>query len=83
MDTHLPEDNHSYDTEATSATRKAEFKLNGVAKTLLTTLVARARDSTAAQPVLHDPYAKDVLERLDFDSSQLAITPTQIGSIAL
>lgn len=55
MDTDLPEDNHSNDAEATSATRKAESNPNSVAKTLLTTLVARARDSTAAQPVLHDP----------------------------
>jgi O-methyltransferase involved in polyketide biosynthesis len=55
MDTDLPEDNHSNDAEATSATRKAESNPNSVAKTLLTTLVARARDPTAAQPVLHDP----------------------------
>ena len=36
---------------------KTEINLNGVAKTLLITLVARAYDFSSTQPILRDAYA--------------------------
>ncbi|KAJ6008411.1 S-adenosyl-L-methionine-dependent methyltransferase [Penicillium herquei] len=45
-------------------TIKIEVNLTGVARTCLLTLIAREYDNTLPKPILGDPYAKDVLEKL-------------------
>lgn len=62
---------------------KVEVDLNGVAKTLLVTLVARAQDFSAPQSILGDAHAQHVLERLDIDVAEMSITPYQLSSVAL
>lgn len=62
---------------------KVEVDLNGVARTLLVTLVARAQDFSAPQPILGDAHAQHVLERLDVDEAEMSITPYQRSSVAL
>lgn len=71
------------DPDSTDVTNKEEVKLNGVAKTLLVTLAARACDFRAPTPILGDPYAQDILDRLDVDVAEIAPTPNQCASIAL
>ena len=70
-------------SEPSMMTKKAEVELNGVAKTLLVTLVARAYDFSTPRPILGDPYAQDVLERLDFDVTAMTMTPNQMVTIAV
>ncbi|OJJ01808.1 hypothetical protein ASPVEDRAFT_651346 [Aspergillus versicolor CBS 583.65] len=62
---------------------KEEVNLNGVARTLLVTLAARASDFRAPTPVLGDPYAQDILDRLDVDVDEIAPTPNQCAAIAV
>ncbi|KAE8416780.1 S-adenosyl-L-methionine-dependent methyltransferase [Aspergillus pseudocaelatus] len=52
-------------------------------RTLLVTLIARAYDFSTPRPILGDSYAKDILERLDFDVTKMTMTPNQMASIAL
>ncbi|OGM48260.1 hypothetical protein ABOM_002113 [Aspergillus bombycis] len=70
-------------SEQSTVTKKAEVDLNGVAKTLLVTLVARAYDFSTPRPILGDPYAQDVLERLDFEVTTMTMTPNQMATIAV
>lgn len=48
---------------------RERVQLQGVAKTLLVTLYLRACDAHARRPVLGDPYAADVVERIGYDFS--------------
>lgn len=73
-------DGHSNNADVIN---KEEASLNGVAKTLLVTLAARAADVRAPAPVLGDPYAQDILDRLDVDTAEIVPTPNQCASIAL
>ncbi|PIG84676.1 hypothetical protein AARAC_001974 [Aspergillus arachidicola] len=63
--------------------KKAKVDLNGVAKTLLITLIARAYDFSVPRPILGDPYAQDILDRLDFDLGKMTMTPFQMACIAV
>jgi O-methyltransferase involved in polyketide biosynthesis len=55
-------------------TTKASVDLSGAAQTMLTTLYLKALDADFRRPVLGDTYAKDAIERLDYDWSQIGIT---------
>jgi len=54
--------------------QKEKIHLAGVKQTLLVTLVARARESRSANPILKDPSAEDVIKRLDYDLGALKIS---------
>lgn len=54
---------------------KVSVNLSGPAKTMLSTLYLKALDADFEQPVLADRFAKEAIERLDFDWSELEITP--------
>ncbi|KAJ5610603.1 S-adenosyl-L-methionine-dependent methyltransferase [Penicillium lagena] len=62
---------------------KIAIKLDGVAKTLLIPLIARVYDNTLPLPILGDPYAKDVLEKIEFDADAMSMTPLQNGGLCL
>ncbi|GAB32790.1 class I SAM-dependent methyltransferase [Gordonia otitidis] len=55
-------------------TDKAVVDLTGAAKTMLTTLYLKALDARFAEPVLGDAFARDAVERLDFDWDSLGVT---------
>ncbi|AFM17531.1 O-methyltransferase involved in polyketide biosynthesis [Mycolicibacterium chubuense NBB4] len=54
---------------------KVAVNLSGPAKTMLSTLYLKALDADFARPVLGDRFAKDAIAKLDFDWSELEITP--------
>jgi O-methyltransferase involved in polyketide biosynthesis len=53
---------------------KASVDLSGAAQTMLTTLYLKALDADFRRPVLGDIYARDAIDRLDYDWSQIGIT---------
>jgi O-methyltransferase involved in polyketide biosynthesis len=55
-------------------TSKVSVDLSGAAQTMLTTLYLKALDADFARPVLGDTYAKDAVDRIDYDWHQLGIT---------
>jgi O-methyltransferase involved in polyketide biosynthesis len=55
-------------------TTKASVDLSGAAQTMLTTLYLKALDADFRRPVLGDIYARDAIDRLDYDWSQIGIT---------
>lgn len=69
--------------QQTGNNEKIAIKLDGVAKTLLIPLIARAYDNTLPVPIIGDPYAKDVLEKIEFNADAMSMTPFKNGSIAL
>lgn len=62
---------------------KIDVSLKGVAETLIIPLAARAFDASAAKPILGDPYAKDVLDKLDYDFDKAALPPYQAAGVAV
>jgi O-methyltransferase involved in polyketide biosynthesis len=55
-------------------TTKVSVDLSGAAQTMLTTLYLKALDADFRKPVLGDTFAKDAVDRLDYDWSQVGIT---------
>lgn len=55
-------------------TSKAAVDVSGAAQTMLTTLYLKALDADFAVPVLGDAFAKDAIERLDYDWDSIGIT---------
>ncbi|SPN96671.1 related to O-Methyltransferase involved in polyketide biosynthesis [Cephalotrichum gorgonifer] len=62
---------------------KAPVSLTGVAETLLIPLASRASDVVSGRPILGDRHAKDVLDRLDYDSQKVALGPVHNALLAL
>lgn len=60
-------------TKAAALMQKEAIHLTGVKQTLLVTLYARAMESRSANPILRDPSAEDVLERLDYPLGALKL----------
>ena len=54
---------------------KVAVNLSGPAKTMLSTLYLKALDADFDQPILADRFAKEAIGKLDFDWSELEITP--------
>ncbi|KAJ5811578.1 S-adenosyl-L-methionine-dependent methyltransferase [Penicillium riverlandense] len=69
--------------QQTGNNEKITIKLDGVAKTLLIPLIARVYDNNLPEPILGDPYAKDVLEKIEVDVDAMSLTPFKNGGIAL
>jgi O-methyltransferase involved in polyketide biosynthesis len=55
-------------------TEKVSVDLSGAAQTMLTTLYLKALDADFDRPVLGDRYAKEVVNRLDYDFAEIGIT---------
>lgn len=63
--------------------RKVNVTLKGVAETLFIPLAARSLDANSQKPILGDSYAKDVLDRLDYDIDKATLPPAHCAKIAL
>ncbi|KAI3325824.1 polyketide synthesis O-methyltransferase [Xylariaceae sp. AK1471] len=61
---------------------KTKVTLTGVTETLLIPLVGRALDASAQSPILGDPYARGVMEKLDYDFTKLPV-PTHGAGVSL
>lgn len=62
---------------------KCKVELRGVAETLLITVAARAFDASNPKPILGDPYASGILEKLDYDFAKVHMLPSQRAGVAL
>ncbi|KAI0102651.1 S-adenosyl-L-methionine-dependent methyltransferase [Nemania sp. FL0031] len=63
--------------------QRVPVSLTGVAETLLIPLLGRAADAATPSPILGDPHAKGVVERLDYDFAKLPMPPTHAAAVAL
>ncbi|MGH3637848.1 MAG: class I SAM-dependent methyltransferase [Myxococcota bacterium] len=63
-------------------TNKLQVDLSGAPQTMLATLYAKALDAAAPHPILGDQYARDIVDRLDYDWSQTTITARTAPSVA-
>ncbi|MDN3359979.1 class I SAM-dependent methyltransferase [Actinomadura sp. DC4] len=52
-------------------------------KTLLDALYAKALDSQAAEPILGDAYAAEVVAKIDYDFGKIKVTPRNAGIVAI
>lgn len=55
-------------------TDKVSIDLTGPAQTMLTTLYLKALDADFERPVLGDRFAKEAIERIDYDWNDLGVT---------
>lgn len=55
-------------------TDKVSVDLSGAAQTMLTTLYLKALDADFDRPVLGDRYARDAIDRLDYDWREIGIS---------
>lgn len=60
-----------------------KVSLTGAAATMLGTLYGRALDARAAHPVLADPTAIELVQKIDYDFKRLAIRPTSAIGVAV
>ena len=74
---------HSHQPSTPTNNEKTVINLHGVSRTLLIPLIAREYDNTLHDPILGDPYAKAILDKITFDSESITLTPFQKSGIAL
>jgi methyltransferase (TIGR00027 family) len=55
-------------------TQKLHVDLSGAPQTMLATLYARALDADLDKPILGDRWARDIVDRIDYDWSKTTIT---------
>lgn len=60
---------------------KARVDLRGAPQTMLATLYAKALDADLPAPILGDRYAKEVVERIDYDWAKTTITAARSPSV--
>ncbi|MGV7650304.1 class I SAM-dependent methyltransferase [Mycobacterium kansasii] len=60
---------------------KVAVDLSGPPQTMLATLYAKALDADLPHPILGDRYAKEVVERIDYDWSQTSITARNCAAV--
>jgi O-methyltransferase involved in polyketide biosynthesis len=64
-------------------TDKLHVDLTGAPQTMLATLYAKALDADAARPILGDRFAKDVVDRIDYDWSKTSINVRNAPSVTM
>ncbi|HUL99495.1 MAG TPA: class I SAM-dependent methyltransferase [Mycobacterium sp.] len=62
---------------------KIRVDLTGAPETALATLYGRALDADADRPILRDIYAKELVQRLDYDWSKTGITAKNAPSVTI
>jgi O-methyltransferase involved in polyketide biosynthesis len=62
-------------------TEKLHVDLSGAPQTMLATFYAKAVDAGLKHPILGDRFAKDIVDRIDYDWSQTTITPFRAPSV--
>ncbi|MER6632569.1 class I SAM-dependent methyltransferase [Streptomyces sp. NPDC000987] len=60
-----------------------KVQLTGAQETLLATLYGRALDARSEHPILGDTLADDTVRHIDYDFSQLHLTPGDAAGVAL
>jgi methyltransferase (TIGR00027 family) len=63
--------------------KKVDVDLSGAPQTMLATLYAKALDADAAHPILRDTYAKELVQRLDYDWRKTTITARTASSVTV
>ncbi|MEZ0339456.1 class I SAM-dependent methyltransferase [Mycobacterium sp. pV006] len=64
-------------------TDKVRVDLAGAPVTMLATLYARALDARADRSILHDTWAAEVVDRIDYDWAATTMTPANAPSVTL
>jgi O-methyltransferase involved in polyketide biosynthesis len=62
-------------------TDKVHVDLSGAPQTMLATLYAKALDADFANPILGDRYAKEIVQRIDYDWKKTTITARTAPSV--
>jgi methyltransferase (TIGR00027 family) len=60
---------------------KLHVDLSGAPQTMLATFYAKALDADLPRPVLGDRFAKEIVDRIDYDWKQTSITPTNSAAV--
>jgi len=60
---------------------RVRVDLSGAPETMLATLYAKALDADFAEPILGDRFAKQVVERIDYDWKKTTVTPRRAPSV--
>jgi len=63
-------------------TGKLKVDLSGAPQTMLATFYAKALDAELEKPILGDRWAKDIVDRIDYDWSKTTITARNSPSFA-
>jgi O-methyltransferase involved in polyketide biosynthesis len=61
---------------------RVRVDLSGAPETMLATLYAKALDADAKEPILGDRFAKQIVERIDYDWKKTTITARRAPSVA-
>ena len=62
-------------------TEKLQVDLSGAAQTMLATCYAKALDADFEKPILGDKFAKDIVDRIDYDWTKTTITARTSPSV--
>ena len=62
-------------------TEKLHVDLSGAPQTMLATFYAKAVDAGLEKPILGDRYAKEIVDRIDYDWKKTAITATNSPAV--
>src|SRR5689334_25352208 len=62
-------------------TEKLHVDLSGAPQTMLATFYAKALDADLARPILGDTFAKEIVDRIDYDWSKTTITKATSPSV--
>ncbi len=62
-------------------TEKLHVDLSGAPQTMLATFYAKALDADFDKPILGDRWARDIVDRIDYDWSKTTITPRTAPSV--
>ncbi len=62
-------------------TDRVRVDLSGAPQTMLATLYAKALDADFKRPILGDRFAKQIVERIDYDWKKTTITPRRAPSV--
>jgi O-methyltransferase involved in polyketide biosynthesis len=62
-------------------TEKLHVDLSGAPQTMLATLYAKALDADLVKPILGDRFAKEIVDRIDYDWKKTAITAANSPSV--
>src|SRR5688500_7339584 len=62
-------------------TEKLHVDLSGAPQTMLATFYAKALDADLPKPILGDRFAKEIVDRIDYDWRRTAITPANSPSV--
>ena len=66
---------------STDVTEKLHVDLTGAPQTMLATFYAKALDADFERPILGDRWARDIVDRIDYDWSKTAITARTSPSV--